>query len=74
LYSNNCFFVHNDYGVIVTIYVDNLLILSNELTKVNEIKGWLLKEFEIIDMVELRYFVGIQVYRDRPASPSISAK
>jgi Reverse transcriptase (RNA-dependent DNA polymerase) len=67
LHSDNCVFIHDEYGVIIAVYVDDLLILSKELIKVNEIKGWLSKEFEMKDMGELRYFLGIQVHRDRAA-------
>jgi Reverse transcriptase (RNA-dependent DNA polymerase) len=67
LYSDNCFFIHNDYGVIIVVYVDNLLIFSKELAKIDEIKGLLSKEFEMKDMEELRYFLGIQAHRNRAA-------
>jgi Reverse transcriptase (RNA-dependent DNA polymerase) len=33
LYSDNCIFIHDDYGVIIAIYVDDLLILGKELAR-----------------------------------------
>jgi Reverse transcriptase (RNA-dependent DNA polymerase) len=59
LYSDNCIFIYDDYGIVITVYVDVLLIFNTELAKIDEIKGLLAKEFEMKDMGELRYFLGI---------------
>jgi Reverse transcriptase (RNA-dependent DNA polymerase) len=67
LYLDNCVFVHDEHKVIIAVYVDDLLILSKELAKVNKIKDLLSKEFEMKDMGELKYFLGIQVHRDQAA-------
>jgi Reverse transcriptase (RNA-dependent DNA polymerase) len=67
LYTDNCVFIHDEYGIIFAIYVINSLVFDKELIRIDEIKGLLSKEFEMKDMGELRYFLIIQVHRDRAA-------
>jgi hypothetical protein len=45
-------------SVFLTLYIDNLLIISEELQAVNEVKGFLLHEFEIF-LNEITYCLGI---------------
>jgi Reverse transcriptase (RNA-dependent DNA polymerase) len=64
LFSDNCIFIHDEYGVIIVLYVDNLLMFGKIVTKVDNVKGLLSNEFEIKDMGELKYILGIQVHHD----------
>jgi hypothetical protein len=47
--------------------VDDLIILSKGIKEIEEIKDQLRDEFEMKDLGELKYFLGIQVQRDRQA-------
>jgi Reverse transcriptase (RNA-dependent DNA polymerase) len=47
--------------------MDDLFIFNKKLARINEIKGLLSKEFEMKDMGELGYFLGIQVHYDQVA-------
>ena len=49
--------------VIVTIYVDDLIIGGDNLEEVEHVKSLLKQEFEMKDLGELRYFLGIEVIR-----------
>jgi Reverse transcriptase (RNA-dependent DNA polymerase) len=67
LFSDNCIFIHDECGVIIAAYVDDLLLFGKTLIKVYEIKELLSHELETKDMGEIKYFLGIQVYGDQTA-------
>src|SRR5271169_1952510 len=50
---------------IIAIYVDDLLILTETLMAMTELKLELKKAFEMTDCGELHYFLGISITRDR---------
>jgi hypothetical protein len=50
--------------VILVLYVDDVFIVSNSLSLLQETKQYLSKEFEMVDMGPLQYFLGIQVQRN----------
>jgi hypothetical protein len=64
LESDHCVYI-NSTGVIIAIWVDDLIIFSKDPTAMNTIKQQLRDEFEMKDQGELRYFLGILVHRDR---------
>ncbi|MCO5574844.1 hypothetical protein L7F22_028637 [Adiantum nelumboides] len=47
--------------MIVTIYVDDLIIRGDDLKDVEHVKALLRKPFDIYDLGELRYFLGIEM-------------
>lgn len=63
--ADHCVYVNKNSGVIVALWVDDLIIFGNDLVGVELLKSQLKLKFEMKDMGELRYFLGIQVHRDR---------
>ena len=53
--------------MIVIIYVNDLIILASNMTKLMEFKAKLEKEFDMSDLRELRFFLGVQIKRNRGA-------
>ena len=54
----------SDVGIVlITIYVDDLIIVGDNETEIEHVKGLLKQEFEMKDLGELRYFLGIEVIR-----------
>nr|XP_043619606.1 uncharacterized mitochondrial protein AtMg00810-like [Erigeron canadensis] len=49
--------------IVVLIYVDDVIITGNCLTKIQEVKTKLDREFSIKDLGVLKYFLGIEVAR-----------
>ena len=49
--------------VVITIYVDDLIIVGDSDVEIDHVKGLLKQEFEMKDLGELRYFLGIEVIR-----------
>jgi hypothetical protein len=50
-------------SVFLTLYIDNLLIISKELQAINEVKGFLLHEFKMF-LNEITYCLGIKIIKD----------
>lgn len=47
--------------LIVSIYVDDLLFISDDEELMNEFKYFMKEEFDMIDLGKMRYFFGIEV-------------
>ena len=56
-----------DLIILIALYVDDLLLLSNFLDKLNEMKRVLSRRFDMKDLGEVDYILGIQVERNRKA-------
>ena len=50
---------------IIAVYVDDIILAGKEASKMNEVKQALSTKFEIKDMGELHYFLGVSVHRNR---------
>ena len=60
---DNCLYVRNDSGrlIVIILYVDDLVIGGESLLDINKIVSLLSRKFEMTDMKELHYFLGIEV-------------
>ncbi|GJR40195.1 retrotransposon protein, putative, ty1-copia subclass [Tanacetum coccineum] len=47
------------------LYVDDILIMGNNVTMLQDVKSWLCKCFSIKDLEEATYILGIKIIRDR---------
>jgi hypothetical protein len=47
------------------LYVDDILIIGNNIPMLNEVKQWLGSCFEMKDLGEAAYILGIQIHMDR---------
>ena len=52
-----------DDKVILAVYVDDILLISKKICGVNEVKGDLSREFEMVDFEEVESILGIQITR-----------
>jgi Reverse transcriptase (RNA-dependent DNA polymerase) len=50
---------------ILIVYVDDIVLTGNDLVEMKRLKASLAKEFEMKDLGELRYFLGIEVARSK---------
>ena len=55
-----------DKFVILSLYVDDILIAGKDKECVNDIKAWLSSNFEMKDMGEVSYILGVKISRDHP--------
>ncbi|KAL0319632.1 UNVERIFIED_CONTAM: Retrovirus-related Pol polyprotein from transposon TNT 1-94 [Sesamum radiatum] len=70
-------FIKNDYDPCVykkisgssvaylVLYVDDILLIGNDVKMLGDIKAWLSTQFSMKDMDEASYILGIKIYRDR---------
>lgn len=54
---------HDSKVVVILVYVDDMLITSNDLTLIEETKKQLHQTFKLKDLGELKYFLGIEFCR-----------
>ena len=47
------------------LYVDDILLIGNDIEFLKSIKGYLNKSFSMKDLGEAAYILGIKIYRDR---------
>ena len=47
------------------LYVDDVLLIGNDIYFLDSIKGYLNKSFSMKDLSEAAYILGIKIYRDR---------
>jgi hypothetical protein len=65
LYSDPCVYINKMTGIIIAMWVDDLIIFGKNITSIEDLKAQLNEEYEMKDLGELKYFLGIQVHRDR---------
>jgi hypothetical protein len=53
-------------GVILMLYVDDLLVIASSLNAVNEVKQALATEFSMQDLGAATYYLGIRIVRNEP--------
>ena len=51
--------------VFLILYVDDILIIENDVESLMSIKVLLTKKFQMKDLGEASYVLGIQIFRDR---------
>ena len=49
---------------LISLYVDDLIITGNASELITEIKNQLSQEFEMKDLGELHYYLGLKVWRE----------
>ena len=51
--------------VFLVLYVDDILLIGNDVGMLTSVKVWLAKQFDMKDMGEANFVLGIQLFRDR---------
>ena len=51
--------------VFLILYVDDILIMGDNVKLLTEVKDWLVTQFKMIDLGNANYVLGIQILRDR---------
>jgi hypothetical protein len=65
--EDNCVYVKFNKGkfIFLILYVDDILLASNDVRLIQETKGILSSNFDMKDLGEASYVLGIQIHRDR---------
>jgi hypothetical protein len=64
LTADNCIF-HNNKGTYIAVFVDDLLIIGPSKDDIEAIKGKLRERFSMTDLGPCKYYLGMEVIRDR---------
>lgn len=66
-WNDPCLFIYKsgDIMVILLLYVDDMLLASNDGTKLQEVREKLMKEFEMTDLGEPKVFLGMNIRRNQ---------
>ena len=51
--------------IFLILYVDDILIMGNDISVLQSVKIFLSKRFSMKDLGEATYILGIRIYRDR---------
>ena len=51
--------------IFLVLYVDDILLIENDIPTLQGIKVWLLSQFFMKDLGEASYILGMKIYRDR---------
>ena len=51
--------------VFLILYVDDILLIGNNVELLSDIKKWLANQFQMKDLGEASCVLGIQIFRDR---------
>ncbi|TYK22575.1 gag/pol protein [Cucumis melo var. makuwa] len=49
----------------LVLYVDDILLIGNDVGYLTDVKTWLVAQFQMKDLGEAQYVIGIQIIRDR---------
>ena len=65
--EDHCVCIKRSKGsfIILSLYVDDILLASNDMEMIITTKGWLSSNFEMKDMGEADYILGVKILRDR---------
>ncbi|GKB37592.1 retrotransposon protein, putative, ty1-copia subclass [Tanacetum coccineum] len=65
--DESCIYVKVSKSVVVflVLYVDDILLIGNDIPTLQSVKDWLGKCFAIEDLGDAAYILGIKIYRDR---------
>lgn len=62
--NHSVFYIHEgDKWVLLVVYVDDIILTSNDLKGIEEMKHFLSAKFLIKNLGQLRYFLGINMAR-----------
>ena len=65
--EDHCVYVKRSKGsfIILSLYVDDILLACNDMEMIIATKGWLSSNFKMKDMGEADYILGVKILRDR---------
>lgn len=62
--GDDCVFVNHTAGVIIGLYVDDLLLFSKDESSMREMKKLLNRKYQMKDLRPAQYVLGIQIRRE----------
>ena len=63
--TDNCVFVNYDTDVMISLYINNLLLFARKLSAIDNIKQLLKRHFKIKNLDESNIILNIQIKQER---------
>ena len=62
-----CVYINTSGSIVafLILYVDDILLIGNNIPMLQDVKSWLGKCFDMKDLGEASYILGVKIYRDR---------
>ena len=57
--------VNESKFIILVLYVDDILLATNDIILLHDVKKFLSNKFEMKDMGEASYVIGMEIFRER---------
>ena len=54
-------YINKLIGILIIIYINNILIISKDKTKIKALKKSLIRKFKIEDLGPVKYFIGVKI-------------
>ena len=51
--------------VFLVLYIDDIILIGNDVETLSNVQKWLAEQFQMKDLGEVSYILGIQIIRDR---------
>ena len=61
-YSDPCVYINKQTGIIIAMWMDDLMIFGKNISDIEDLKAQLNEEYEMKDLGELKYFLSVQVH------------
>jgi hypothetical protein len=58
-------YFNQETGILIVMYIDNILIIRKDKSKIKTLKHGLATKFKIEDIRSVNYFIGVRITRDR---------
>ena len=65
IFTDTCIFISKDYKLIISLYIDNIIILTDNIQVIRDFKAGITKYWEIKDLGEIKKIIGLEITRDR---------
>ena len=57
--------INNSVVIFLILYVDDILLIGNDIPALQGVKVWLSNQFSMKDLGEASFILGMKIYRDR---------
>ncbi|KAI1509284.1 Reverse transcriptase domain protein [Pyrenophora tritici-repentis] len=64
--ADPCVFVNPTTKAIIVVYVDDLILITRDVTSMKALKSQLLNRYKARDLGPIGFYLGIRILRDRP--------
>src|SRR6266568_4742059 len=57
--NNQCIYINKSTGILIIMYINNMLIIGKNKAKIKALKKSLIRRFKIEDLGLIKYFIGV---------------